>query len=101
MISQQVFDQYMDIDSLAAITEPIDGLNVTTATVSAQTLENPRYHIKAGQRVEILILSLNSNIPTIILGKDAIEAMKYPLADMARGIASSQELLRRVKAFME
>ncbi|OEU23326.1 hypothetical protein FRACYDRAFT_233497 [Fragilariopsis cylindrus CCMP1102] len=101
MISQQVFDQYMDIDSLAAITEPIDGLNVTTATVSAQTLENPRYHIKAGQRVEILILSLNSNIPTVILGKDAIEATKYPLADMARGIASSQELLRRVKAFME
>ncbi|MGK3753345.1 MAG: hypothetical protein ACI8RD_005652 [Bacillariaceae sp.] len=100
MISQQIFDQYMDIDSLAAITEPIPGLNVTTATVSAQTLENPRYHVKAGQRVEILILSLNSNIPTFIVGKDAIEATKQPLVDMARGIASSQELLCRVKAFM-
>jgi hypothetical protein len=76
-------------------------LNVTTATVSVQTLENPRYHVKAGQRVEILILSLNSNVPTVIIGKDAIVTTKQPLVDMARGIASSQELLYRVKAFMD
>ena len=100
LMSPQIFDLKMDLDSLAGITTPIPGINVTVAKVLTTTLDNPRFHVKAGQLVDILILRLNSNIPTLIVGTEAIQATKTPLAEMAKGIASSKELLNEIKGFM-
>ena len=100
LMSPQIFDLKMDLDSLAGITTPIPGINVTVAKVLTTTLDNPRFHVKAGQLVDILILRLNSIIPTVIIGTEAIQATKNPLAEMAQGIAASEDLVNVIKEFM-
>jgi hypothetical protein len=100
LYSPQIFDSYLDLDMLNDITEPIEGINVTTALIKTTTIDNPAFHTRAGQPVEILLVSGNSAIPTAIAGETQIEQWKVPLAEMARDIAASQVLLSRVKAFM-
>lgn len=100
LYSPQIFDSYLDLDMLNNITEPIEGINVTTALIKTTTIDNPAFHTRAGQPVEILLVSSNSAIPTAIAGKTQIEQWKVPLAEMARDITASQVLLSRVKAFM-
>jgi len=73
---------------------------VTVGRVQATTLDNPRFHVKAGQPVDILILRLNSIIPTVIIGTEAIQAYTNPLAEMAQGIAASEDLVNVIKDFM-
>lgn len=90
----------MDVSSLSETTKPISGLNVTTAVISAKTLENPGYHNKAGQQVEILVLRLNIIVPTVIPGTNAIKEYKQPLVDIAHTISSSKDLINEVKEFM-
>ena len=100
LMSPQVFALNMDSASLAGITKPIPGSNITVARILTTTVDNPWFHVKAGQRVDLLILRTNSNIPTAgILGKEAIQAFKGPLAEMAQGIAASTELLNVIQEF--
>ena len=100
LMSPQVFALNMDSASLAGITKPIPGSNITVARILTTTVDNPWFHVKAGQRVDLLILRTNSNIPTAgILGKEAIQAFKGPLAEMAQGIAASAELLNVIQEF--
>ena len=100
LMSPQIFDFKLDSASLTRITKPIPGSNVTVTRVLATTVDNPRFHVKAGQRVDLLILRLNSNISTSVIGTEAIQALKGPLAEMAQGIAASAELLNAIKEFM-
>jgi len=100
LMSPQIFALDMDSASLARITKPIPGSNVSVTRVLATTVDNPRFHVTAGQRVDLLILRLNSNIPTGVVGTAAIQANKVPLAEMAQGIAASAELLNVIKEFM-
>ena len=100
LMSPQIFALDMDSASLARITKPSPGSNVTVTRVLATTVDNPRFHVKAGQRVDLLILRLNSNISTSVIGTEAIQALKGPLAEMAQGIAASAELLNAIKEFM-
>jgi len=100
LMSPQIFANDMDLASLAGIMKPIPGLDVTVGRVQATTLDNPRFHVKAGQPVDILILRLNSIIPTVIIGTEAIQAFKNPLAELAQGIAASEDLVNVIKDFM-
>ena len=90
LYSTQIFDSYLDFEMLNNISQPIEGMNVTTALLKATTIENPAFHTMAGQMVEILYIALNSNIPTNIVGETLIEEWKVPIADMARDIAENK-----------
>lgn len=89
----------MDDDTLDALIEPIANSNMTTAILQGTTIDNPGFGIRAGQKVEILLLNLNEDITTIVVGKANIEKYTQPLADMAKHIASNEELVKRVRTF--
>jgi hypothetical protein len=98
--SQQIFSEYLDPAGLDALLEPIADSNMTTALLQGTTIDNPSYNVRAGQRVEMLLLNANANITTYVIGRTAIETYTQPLADMASNIAASDELLERVKEFV-
>ena len=76
---------------LSAI-EPISGSNLTIAVYNATTIDNPAFGVKAGQRVQILLLRINSNIPTTLIGPALTKTYQEPMASLAHEIASSDVL---------
>lgn len=100
VLSPQIFEETLEASDIEAVTQPITGINVTTAVLSGTTIDNPAFKTKAGQKVEILLISLNSNIPTDIIGEIQIEEYTPRLAQMAFDIVESEELVDRVAAFM-
>jgi len=99
--SPQIFQEYMGTDDIDALIEPIEGSNMTTARLNGITIDNPSFAVYAGQKVEILLLNLNEDITTLVVGKDNVQKYTQPLADMTRHIASNQELVVRVRNFVE
>jgi hypothetical protein len=98
--SPQVFAEYMGEEELLASLEPIEGSNLTTALWEATTIDNPAYGVRAGQKVEVLLININEpSIPTVIVGSNLIQKISVPLANMAQHIAANQELLSRVQDF--
>ena len=101
MRSPQVFSKYLDADGLDALLEPIEGSNMTTAVLRGMTtVDNPAYHVVAGQRVELFLMNLNANITTFVIGRSLIAEFTKPLAEMTRHIAANEELVRRVREFV-
>ena len=72
---------------------------ITTALISTTTIENPVFKRKAGQKIEILLIILNSKVPNAVIGEEQIQKQTGPMAEMARDISSNQELIRRVGSF--
>ena len=99
--SPQIFREYLDDESLLSAVQEIPGINVTTARYSATTLENRAFGVKAGQKVEILLLQINSNISTFLVLKSEILLQKQNVADLASGIASSDVLVSRILDFLD
>jgi hypothetical protein len=98
--SMRIFAEYLDDASLLAAFEPIEDTNLTTAVYTATTIDNPAFGVKAGQTVEILLLQINSNIPTTIIGLPATTFYTQPLAEMASTISSSSVLVQRIIDFL-
>jgi hypothetical protein len=98
--SQQIFSEYLDPAGLDALLEPIPNSNMTTALLVGTTIDNPAYGVAAGQRVEMLLLNLNTNITTYVIGSSQILDLTQPLADMASRVAGNEELRRRVTDFV-
>jgi len=99
--SMQIFREYLDEDMLDAQFRQVPGKTLTTATVTGTTLDNPVFGVKAGQKIEILIIRANSPIPSWVVFQSVLEQQKVPLAELARDIAGSKELLARVTSFLE
>ena len=99
--SPQIFQEYVSTSDIDALIEPIFDSNMTTARLNGTTIDNPSFGVYAGQQVEILLLNLNEDITTLVVGKDNFEKYTQPLADMTRHIASNQELVERVRNFVE
>jgi hypothetical protein len=99
--SMQIFEDYLDDASMLARFVPIPGTQLTTALYKTKTLENSAFGVKKGQNVEILLLQINSNIPTAILTPNAVDQWANPLADLAVTIMSSNELISRIITFVE
>jgi hypothetical protein len=97
--SLQIFGEYLDYTSLLSLSKPIEGTNLTTAIINATTVDNGAYGVKAGQTVEIMLIDLNAEIPTVIVGQAAVDEYAAPLAAMAVGISLSEALRNQVKAF--
>jgi len=98
--SPQIFEEYLDEDGLDALLEPIEGSNMTTARLTGTTVDNPSFGVVAGLAVEILLINLNEDITTLVIGEELVATLTQPLADMARHIAASQTLVERVRAFV-
>ena len=81
--------------------EEVDGTNFTTAILNGTTIDNPSFSIKAGQEVQVLLININTPIPTLIVGPEFIDTLKQPMGDMVVEIATNPDLLARVNAFLE
>jgi len=98
--SSQIFDTYLDATMLHYSMDPTSNdSNVTTTLLNGTTLNNPMYGVQAGQKVDILLISINSNVPTIIVGPTEIALNAEKVANLALSIASSEVLLDRIKQF--
>ena len=58
------------------------------------------FGVKAGQKVSIALINLNSNIPTFVVTESVIKAETPGLVSLAETIASSQDLADKVAAFV-
>lgn len=99
--SYQIFEDYMNATILDALIQQIEGSNMTTVLLSGTTIDNQAYKVRKGQKVEMLIVNTNANIPTTIASSTMIEEYKVPLGDMAVDIATNTVLKDRVQAFLE
>jgi hypothetical protein len=97
--SPQIFADYLDKDIINSQLLTIPGSNMTTATISTTTIDNPAYGVLAGQPVDILLLNLNAIMTTMVVGKTAIKEHTKGLADMTTHIAFNEVLLDRVRSF--
>ena len=98
--SPQIFSDYLDGNILNDKVVPIDGSNMTTATFSTTTVDNPAFGVLAGQPVEVLLLNLNAIMATNVIGITAIDYNTPGLVDMTNHIAFNEELLDRVRVFV-
>ncbi|KAL7538148.1 hypothetical protein ACHAXR_008329 [Thalassiosira sp. AJA248-18] len=96
--SPQIFSDVMDSAMLDDHMEPISGSNMTTATLKGTAIDSPIFGIRAGQRVEILLINLNAPITTYMLPLQTLYT--EPLANTTRNIAMNEELASRIKAFV-
>jgi hypothetical protein len=99
MRSPQIFQEAVDLANVSSLVEPIKGTNVSTLALSGTTIANSAFGVVAGQSVELFIILLRSDIPDLLVGPDRVEAFSPDVADLAFGIASSEELLERVRDF--
>jgi hypothetical protein len=99
--SPQIFQEYLSKSGIDSLIEPIEDSNMTTTRLNGTTIDNPSFGVYAGQQVEILLLNLNEDITTLVVGKDNVRKYTQPLADMTKHIASNQELVERVRNFVE
>jgi hypothetical protein len=99
--SMQIFTDYLDDDLFLAKFEKIDAnSNITTAMYEATTLANPAFGVRAGQRVRLLLLQVNSAVPTNFILPSVFAASRGPLQALAQEILQSTELLQRIQAFV-
>ena len=98
--SPQIFSEFMDSKRLDSLIEPIPGSNMTTAILKGNTIRNRNFGVRAGQSVEILLISINEPITTFVVTPDLVKIYTGQLADMAKNIAENKELANRIRAFV-
>jgi hypothetical protein len=98
--SPQIFAEYMDEGTLDATLSTIPNSNMTTSLLVGTTINNPAFGIRPGLVVEILLLNLNIDIPTTLVGSQAIKKYTEPLVNMTSHVASNEVLLQRVRDFV-
>ena len=74
---------------------------MTTAILTGTTIDNPSFGVSAGQSINILLLNLNADITTYVIGKTIIDELTQPLADMTTHVAFNEQLLKRVRDFVD
>jgi hypothetical protein len=98
--SPQIFQDYMNDALFTQSMEPIADTNLTTALFVATTVDNVPYNITAGLQVQMLLIQINSNIPTFLLDLNTTEEYIHPLAELAQTIATNGELQGRIQDFV-
>jgi hypothetical protein len=93
--SPQIFAEYMDEGTL-----DIPNSNMTTSLLVGTTINNPAFGILPGLVVEMLLLNLNVDIPTSLVGSEAIKKYTEALVNMTSHVASNEVLLQRVRDFV-
>jgi hypothetical protein len=99
--SMQIFADVLDDAQLLSQFEPLDddGSNITTAVYEATTVANPAWGVRAGQRVRLLLIQVNSAVPTNFIRPSVFQANRGPLLALAQEILESPVLRQRIEAF--
>lgn len=93
--SRQIFAEYFDQDTWAAVNVPVSSARFSTALHTLTTVDNPAFGVKAGQRVELLYIRINSEFPREL---DPLD-YKDELGELAVSLATNDELLERIMTF--
>jgi len=100
-MSKQIFEDEMTEELLQGLFEPVSGTNLTMAVLPlVTTIDNEAFSVKAGQKVSVALINLNSNIPSVVMTESVIEKWTPELVSLAEAIASSQDLADKVAAFV-
>lgn len=104
--SPQIFVDYMDDilfeSKFVSVHNSTANSNLSYAIFhQLTTIENVAFHIRGGQKVDILLLQINSNIPTSLFFKSNIIRYSKPLADLALDIMNSTILMNTIQSFLE
>jgi hypothetical protein len=97
--SPQIFQETIDLGNVSTLVVPIQGTNFSTLALSGTTTANSAFGVVAGQKVELFIILLRSDIPDLLIEPEQVEEYIPAVADLAFGIASSEDLLERVRDF--
>jgi len=97
--STQIFEEYLDADTIKAAFEPVTGTNLTMAFINGSTVSNPAFGVQGGQKISLAILNINSDIPTFLVTEPVITAYTPNLVDLVEAIASSQDLAEKIRTF--
>ena len=93
--SSQLFDRYLDQQMFNAMLVPVAGSIVSTVRLKVQTIDNPAFHVQAGQTIDLLVLDVRgTGIEADLNGEIAIA-----LGEVARNISLSTELQAIVSDF--
>jgi hypothetical protein len=102
--SIQIFQDYMDdtimLSKFQSVPNTTYGSNLTSAIYEVTTIDNEAYGIIGGQKVQILLLQINSLIPTIVIVARSIDQTSIQYANLAYDIMSSTVLDDRIKSFI-
>lgn len=100
--NKRIFDEHLEEQTVEDAYEATDdGSSIMTAMFTGTTIDNIAYGIRAGQRVEILLIKTGSLLPTDLIGKFFTSLFKQSFADLAAEISANQILKKRVVAFLE
>jgi hypothetical protein len=104
--SMQIFQEYLDSEMLLQALSPVNPSppstywNITTSIFNCTTVNNPAFGVLAGQKVQFMLIRINSAIPTNIFTVTAIDRWAKPMADMALDIATDPVLSSRIRQFV-
>ena len=74
--------------------------SMSVAAISATTVDNLAFGVKKGQPVDILLINLNSNVTTMVIGPTAIQDNIQNLVHMTNDVAFNKDLLEKVSNFI-
>ena len=97
--SVQIFREYLDQERFDALRVPVTNTILSTIRLNATTIDNPTMHVQSGQKVQILVIIINkgdNSLPVMAFGP----INKVTFGEVARDIATSRELLKRIKDFI-
>lgn len=97
--SYQIFEDYLDDTILSSCLLSFAGSQLRYCFMNATTIDNAYFGVKAGQKVEILLIEINSDIPTLLIGRNVTKTSVEPLVNLTREIATNMDLVSMVKSF--
>jgi hypothetical protein len=97
--SMQIFENFLDQAMLDSMLVRVPNTFVRTARMALTTVANPKLHVDAGQKVDMLVLVISSDLPLIPVPVGPIDGTFS--AEVSRSTAASAELVAIVKEFAE
>ena len=102
--SQQICTETMSDAILAKLT-PVSSTNytywnVTSGVLNCTTVDNKPFGVQAGLKIKILLLRINSQVPTNLITPSSLKKWKIPLSEQTKYIATEPEIVNRIQAFM-
>ena len=95
--SMQIFDSYLDQKSFNDMLTRVNDTFVETVRMDLTTVANPKLHVAAGQKVDLLVLIISNDLPISAIPTGSDTAMLS--GEVARSTAASEELLEIVREF--
>jgi hypothetical protein len=95
--SWRIFDYYLDQELFNSLLVKVPGTFVRTVRLSLTTIANPHLYVESGQKVDMLVMIMSSDLPLteVPIGKINLD----DFGRVARSSAASAELLAIVTNF--